>query len=572
MIELKRITAKNFLSYGNVPTVLDLNTARSTLVLGKNGCGKSALQSDAVTYALYGKPFRKINLPQLVNSINGKDCEVCIEFSSEGKEYKVIRGMRPSKLEIYLEGKLLDQEAATRDYQGYLEKNVLKVSHKTFTQSTILGSATFTPFMQLTPASRREIVEDILDIGVFARMNRLLKEKVSATKNELASIEADLRAAKAETVAQKKVIDILKSTKTNRIQELDDEINAIQLGLNDFKTTRKEELDKEHFTLGGEPPDVFDVLSDVKSDLSIVNKKILETEEELSRISTLSTCECCYQAVSSEHREFIYKRVEDSLRQLETEKSELENKLSVLQDQYENHQVWENALVEIRNDIERLNALIANSETRIAALETKKKTIERESSDINSETKKLSKIAERALHLLGRKSELVQESDVQQVSLQLLKDSGIKSTIVQKYLPILNHFINKYLAEFDFFVNFQLDENFSEEIRSRGRDVFSYANFSEGEKKRIDIAILLAFRQIASMKNSAKINVLLTDEVDGGLDQVSLEKFVDIMTNLPETNSFIISHALVDNPSINTSFDSVMQVSKVGDFSVVTRT
>ena len=570
MIRFKRITAKNFLSYGNVPTVIELDKNKSTLVTGKNGTGKSSLVLDGISFALYGKAFRKINLGQLINSINQKDCQVTIEFSVGTDEFRVFRGLKPNKLEIYKNDELINQEAAVKDYQGFLEKNILKISYKTFTQVFVLGSATFTPFMQLPAGIRREVIEDVLDIGVFAQMNRLLRERVSILRDELAVIDVKIDSAKTSTQNQKRLIEFMSSSRDSRVAELQTDLNQNGASIEEQKLIIQKTKDYLDETVQQEPDDVSEELQEVRELLASATAKLRELEKKRGKIQHLQNCPTCLQNVGDEHKHSIDADLSREHSILENEVTELKRKdLVILAPKQMLRDDWTTRVKSIKSDLvsleKELIVRIAERDKIISKFEEiKNSTI----GDIEEERRKLKETAANVLALIERRNALIKERALQEVSVSLLKDSGIKASIVKEYLPILNKLINKYLMEFEFYVNFELDENFNETIKSRGRDEFSYMSFSEGEKKRIDVAILLAFRQIASMKNSAKINLLISDEVDGGLDGIALEKFVSLMTDGIDANVWVISHVLSNTELIN-MFEAQANVKKIGDFSTM---
>lgn len=570
MIRFKRITAKNFLSYGNVPTVIELDENKSTLVAGKNGSGKSSLILDGISFALYGKAFRKINLGQLINSINQKDCQVTIEFSVGIDEFRVFRSLKPNKLEIYKNDELINQEAAVKDYQGFLEKNILKISHKTFTQVFVLGSATFTPFMQLPAGIRREVIEDVLDIGVFAQMNRLLRERVSVLRDELAVIDVKIDSAKTTTQNQKRLIEFMSSSRESRLGELQTDLKQLDGEISELVSLKDKTAAYLDDTVNQEPVDVSVELQELRDLLASTNSKLKEIEKKRSKIQHLQNCPTCLQTVTDDHKHSIDEDLSREYSILVDEATELKRKDLV---EFNPKQMlrddWTMRVKSIKTDIANIQKDITQKEAEREKIANKIEEIKNSTiGDIDEERRKLKDTAANVLALIERRNALIKERSLQEVSVSLLKDSGIKASIVKEYLPILNKLINKYLIEFEFFVNFELDENFNETIKSRGRDEFSYMSFSEGEKKRIDVAILLAFRQIASMKNSAKINLLISDEVDGGLDGVALEKFVSLMTEGIDANVWVISHVLSNTELVN-MFEAQANVKKIGDFSTL---
>lgn len=567
MIEFKKIRVKNFMSYGNAITEVDLRQG-NVLVYGKNGHGKSSIWLDGITYALFGKPFRKINVPQLINSINLKDCQVEVDFSANQKEYTVKRGMKPGKFEIYEDSVLIKQEAAAKDYQGYLEKNILRINHKTFTQVLILGSAAFTPFMQQSGPARREIIEDILDIGVFSKMQRLLRDRITATREELNIIDVKIDSAKAASVSQQKLIATLSEKNERYNLNLIDQKQKHETRLHIAKEERlslihnKESLSDK---LAEFDTNAFD---DMFQDLSQSKRDIQVLEDKMDKISSLDFCPTCQQVVSEEHKHSIKDGLFHEIALSKPKLSDLETELKNLKEIKEARDIKLTEISNLEVSIKFKNKEILEIKSRISDLDAEISAAHNVmSSDITVEKDKLKALGKSAVKLIERKSELLQEKSLQEVAFILLKDNGIKASIVKEYLPLLNKLINKYLTEFAFFVNFELDETFSETIKSRGRDTFSYASFSEGEKKRIDLAILLAFRHIASMKNSAEVNLIVADEIDGGLDEASKEKFVELITGLG-CNSWVISHVLAGTDLAN-QFGTHVLIEKSGDFSTV---
>jgi DNA repair exonuclease SbcCD ATPase subunit len=561
VIIFKTISLKNFLSYGNVPTVWNLNKSPTTLVVGKNGSGKSGSLTDSICFALFGKPYRTINKPQLVNSINGKNCVVELEMSVNGTPYKIIRGIKPNIFEIYCDGKKLDQDAAMKDMQEYLETNIIKLNFRTFCQVVILGSAGFTPFMKLTSAARREVIEDVLDIGIFSKMNTLLKERISSTKEELKLISIQLDSVKSETESQKKIIQLIKNTHTSRLNELSTEIEQLQNQI----LVHKKQID----AISNKIPEEYKLkytqnskeLNSIQDEISDLNFEINQSVNTISKIESMNKCPSCLQGISYEHKNHVKetfgKTVSDLKTKIESMRKHEQDLLNFILE-YENIQNEYNSII---SENKQLASII------LKQIQEKQNTIEKiksDTGDIDKELIILKEIANKGIRLIQREKELKLEKNLQDISQILLKDSGIKTAIIKEYLPALNSLINKYLSAFDFFVNFNLDENFNEVIKSRGRDEFSYASFSEGEKKRLDLAILLAFRQIAAMKNSAKINLLIMDEaVDSSLDLDARAKFTELLDTMKDSNVFVISHT----DTSPDAYSSLIRVEKVGDFS-----
>lgn len=560
MINFKQLSARNFLSYGNVPTVWELDKYPTTLIVGSNGSGKSCIL-DAVCFALFGKPYRNINKPQLVNSINQKNCVVELNMTVNGVPYKIIRGIKPNLFEIHQDGKMIDQEAAMKDMQEYLEVNIIKMNFRTFCQVVILGSAGFTPFMKLTTAARREVIEDVLDIGIFSKMNSVLKDRIAATKEETKLVTVQLDGVKKETESQKRIIDLIKKNQTTRVAELQADISDLNKQLQDCKTR----LDYNQALLSQLDHDTY---SRNNSEYESIQGKIQDAKFEsnqllskIKKITSMTSCPSCLQGISHEHKDTIQEQFSKDIEKYTSMIEELTPKMDQLFQLVSSYEKQKTECDTLDIEIKREAGIILQS------IKEKKLSIQRiesDTGDIELETQKLKTIASEAVRLIQREKELKEEKQLQDISQILLKDGGIKTAIIKEYLPVLNNLINKYLSAFDFFVNFNLDENFSEVIKSRGRDEFSYASFSEGEKKRLDLAILLAFRQIAAMKNSAKVNLLIMDEVvDSSLDLDARVKFTELLDTMKDSNVIVISHT----DTAPDAYSSVIQVEKKGDFS-----
>ena len=556
MIIFKTVSIKNFLSYGNAFTTWQLDKDKSTLIVGRNGHGKSVLL-DAVCFGLFGKPFRNINKPQLINSINQKACVVELEISVNGVAYKIVRGMKPNVFDIYREQKMLDQEAAMKDMQTYLEQQILKLNFKTFCQVVILGSASYTPFMQLPAHQRREIVEDVLDIGIFSKMNALLKDRTAGTKEELRIIDVKVDSAKKETQSQKRIIDLIEKNKSSRISEINAEISVLQEELavvnNSISLLVAPNYDENNL--------IREKYNTVVDSIDSLKSAATQMQTKLAKLEKLKECPTCMQGISHEHKHHIKDMFEkdgasisEKLEEQFPSLAELGELLETAEKAERYYSVKQKELTDEKTDLDK----------SILYKKNQIKNLKEDSGDLDEEKEKMKLIAGEALKLISRRNELSEEKQLQEVSQVLLKDNGIKTAIIKEYLPVLNKLINKYLTVFDFFVNFNLDESFNEIIKSRGRDEFSYASFSEGEKKRIDLAILLAFRQVAAMKNSAKVNLLIFDEIqDGALDLEARAKFNDLLESMVGSNVFVISHT----DTSPDAYDAVIKVEKRGDFS-----
>ena len=569
MIQFKKISWKNFLSTGNTPNTVLLNKSTSTLIVGKNGEGKSTIL-DALCFSLFGKPFRNINKPQLINSINQKQCLVEVEFSIGMKEYKIIRGIKPNIFEIWCDGEMLNQDAASKDYQKVLEQQVLKLNYKTFTQVVILGSASFVPFMQLPSHQRREVIEDILDIQIFSVMNQILKEKMQNTKDEIVRIESEISNAKVKVESQQTLVKTISEAKS-------DTIKAIQFKIDQNRNTVTSTQD-EIASLVGEITSLkskIDNKDKVSSDIAkaktlkdkLVNK--IETcEHDTEFFSDHDVCPSCSQTIAEEYKTTILKDLNTKIADNNAKVDEMSAVLSKLNEQLTSINDVVDKITDKNIEVSTKNTTITLLNKQISDLELEMSSHRADTANVDEEKRKMKELAKLALELIGKKTELSEQRQIQEVSSALLKDTGIKTAIIKEYLPTMNKLINKYLQLMDFFVSFELDETFTEKIRSRHRDEFTYASFSEGEKMRIDLAILFTWRQIAKMKNSVNTNLLILDEIfDSSLDVAGTDYFLHLMGTLGEnTNVFVISHK---GDQLFDKFRSVIKFEKRNDFSVI---
>jgi len=569
MIIFKTLEWRNFLSTGNTPNKIDLNRSTTTLVIGRNGEGKSTML-DALTFALFGKPFRNINKPQLVNSINGKNAVVTIEFDIGSTSYKIVRGIKPGIFEIHCNGQLVNQDSAAKDYQKLLEQQILKLNYKTFTQVVILGSASFVPFMQLPAWQRREVIEDILDISIFSTMNGLLKEKISATKDQLIEIENKITVARSNVDSQKKLIGTMVNSKKEQVDQIRKQIldNETEIEANN---KRWEELTDQMNAImiqADHAKELEDAIAKAnKARIKLVNKK--ESQDEALEFFTINeTCPSCSQGIPHKHKNNIISKINE-------EQSSLMNDMNTVEDAYAKLIERQEKLNAVNKELLTLNAQSNASHSATLLLLKQNKKLEediastnQDTGNIDAEKLKLKQIADDAMTLINRKSELFQEKQIQEVSSMLLKDTGIKTAIIKEYLPIMNKFINGYLTAMDFYVHFELDEGFNEVIKSRFRDEFTYASFSEGEKMRIDLAILFTWRQIAKMKNSVNTNLLILDEIfDSSLDNSATDYFLSLIDSFGEnSNIFVISHK---GDQLFDKFRSVIKFEKKNDFSTI---
>ena len=570
MLVFRYVRWKNLLSTGNYFTEIKLDNTSNTLIVGENGSGKSTML-DALCFGLFGKPFRSIVKPNLINSINGKDTLVEVEFNASNKSYKIIRGIKPNTFEIYQDGELLNQDAAARDYQEYLEKFILKMNYKSFTQIVILGSASFTPFMQLSNTDRRTIIEDLLDIQIFSTMSGIVKERMTNNK--------DL------SLAKKHEIDI-----SQQKYELK-EAHVKQLKQNNDEKIAEYELDiansSNHIvTLETETNDCTGKIDTLQAD--VVAR--LETEQKVKKFNQLETqietnlnkykkdvnffehndnCPTCRQAIDRDFKEEEIGNLTNKITECTVGLSQLEIKLLEEQDKL-------NQISDKQKQIQELQIKIATNTTSITEIRKYIARIEKHINELKN-TKDISDTEQKQLEELKIKideaekelKELIDEKTYYEVASGLLKDTGIKTKIIKQYLPIINKLVNKYLASLDFFVNFNLDESFKETIKSRHRDEFTYNNFSEGEKQRIDMALMLTWRAIAKLKNSSNTNLLILDEIfDSSLDVNGTDELIKILHMLEDVNLFVISHK---GDILQDKFNNVIRFEKIKNFSRIVK-
>ena len=568
MITFHKIRWKNFLSTGNQYTEINFESSQTTLIIGSNGAGKSTVL-DALTFSLYGKPFRKINKPMLVNSINEKECLTEIEFSVGKKDYKVIRGIKPNKFEIYCNGQLWNQEFSAVEQQKNFEANVLKMNYKSFTQIVVLGSSTFVPFMRLPLAQRREIIEDILDIQVFSTMNVLLKDKVRENNDEIKKLDYEVHLLEEKIDLQKKyMLELEKKTKEeitrkeSKISELLQSENK-----NHQEIARLSSEVQKHSEEMETLSSCTTKLKKLNTFLFKIQSKLNSCQKEHSFFTDNHVCPTCTQELSEEFRQ-------EKITEGEGELNNLQTGLQDLQDAISKEEERENEFTRLSKDVLSLNASIAQANYQITTiregisdLEKDIKELEGTNPDKKAEFVKLEGLVKNKKELNATLAENKKDRDTLLVASQLLKDNGIKTRIIKTYLPAMNQLINQYLQRMDFYVNFTLNENFEEIIKSRYRDVFSYDSFSEGEKSRIDIALLLTWRSIAKLKNSVDTNLLILDEIfDSSLDQQGGMDLSWILRNFDDkSNVYVISH----RENLDGKFERTLTAVKEKNFSVM---
>jgi DNA repair exonuclease SbcCD ATPase subunit len=559
----------NFLSTGNSPNKVLLDRSTTTLIIGKNGEGKSTIL-DALCFALFGKPFRNINKGQLVNSINGKKCLVTIDFEINGKEYQVIRGIKPNIFEIKIDGVVLNQEAASRDYQKVLEQQILRLNYKTFTQVVILGSASFVPFMQLSSHQRREVIEDILDIRIFSVMNQLLKEKSIETKSEIERTAQEIDVAKTKVDGQNILIKTIAAAKSEVIESLLSKIKDNNEQILSSESAVAATL-AEITTLQSQTQVKSKIDSELKKATGIkskVSSQLEQFEDQTQFFNENSVCPSCTQGIPHTHKETIISELTTKVAVENKRLADLEEILNKLNADLLN-------VNELLKQITDKNITVSTYNANISMLNKMNKSLQDElnlhkedTTNIDEEKRKLKELAADAMSKIKYKSILAEKRDLEEVASVLLKDNGIKTAIIREYLPVMNKLINKYLNAMDTYIHFELDESFNESIKSRFRDDFTYASFSEGEKMRIDLAILFTWRQIAKMKNSVNTNLLLLDEIfDSSLDTAGTDYFVNLMDQFGDkTNIFVISHK---GDQLFDKFRSTIRFEKRNDFSVI---
>jgi DNA repair exonuclease SbcCD ATPase subunit len=564
MIHFKKVRWKNFLSTGNAFTEIQLDKNESTLIIGENGAGKSTML-DALCYGLYGKPFRKVKKDQLINSVNGRDVLVEIEFHTHDHQYTIRRGIKPNIFEIIEDGVLIDQDAAARDYQEMLEKHILKLSMKSFTQIVILGSSSFVPFMQLTTNVRREVIEDLLDIRVFSSMALLLKDRVTGNRQAITLVDNDINNTTNNIKLQEKLRKDLAQEKSEKIDEYRNRIDEARAAI------MRDEAQAS--TVEAEINDLLDQIED-KDAVNARIQKILNLESNLEKKKATARktikfyhdndeCPTCTQTIDStikcekiEEKEKVVSEVDIALQTLQNSLGETELRLT---------------------EITRIQRDISSRQNTLRELQSSVKTYQKEislwSKEIESAGKATTSFNEDTIiqlkeeydAFLTKKQEYLDEREMYDLATVILRDSGIKSRIIKQYVPVINTLVNKYLASMDFFVKFELNEQFEEKILSRHRDDFTYDSFSEGEKMRIDLALLFTWRSIARMKNSAHTNLLILDEVfDASLDANGCDEFLKLIHSLEDSNIFVISHK---GDVLHDKFSNTLRFTKQKNFS-----
>ena len=566
MIFFKAIRWKNFLSTGNAFTEIDFAKANTTLIVGENGAGKSTML-DALCFVLYNRPFRKINKPQLLNSINKKDLVVEIEFSIGANHFKVVRGLKPAVFEVYKNGSLLNQDADSRDYQDVLEHQILKLNHKSFCQVVIVGSTSFVPFMQLSAQHRREVIEDLLDIQIFSTMNTLLKERVSNNQQQLQNVNAAINLNNEKIKLTNEHILAMQRSAEELIDKYRAELRAITDRI-EYEKQSSESIDEQITKLNEEISDEQTI--EKKRGKTIfyeqqLRAKLEKLGEDVAFLQSHENCPTCKQNIDESFRAtevdkklYSCTEVESGIVQLKEEANKIDARLTEIRET--NSKISDLSIKRITHT-NNAKSLIQQAKKIVKDIDEAEDKV-KQAFDVDSLN-----TLEEALGLQQiEKEDVLKDKDALGIVSVVLKDSGIKARIIKQYVPVINKLINKYLAALDFFVMFELDENFNETIKSRFRDDFSYASFSEGEKMRINLAILFTWRAVAKLRNSASTNLLIMDEVlDGSLDGNGTDEFLKILNNLTQdTNTFIISHKV---DQMYDKFSHILKFEKHKNFS-----
>jgi len=567
MIKFEYVRWRNFLSTGNAFTEIDICKSPTTLVVGSNGSGKSTF-IDALCFALFGKPFRKIKIGQLVNSINLKDALVEVEFSIGASQYKVRRGLKPAIFEIYQNNILVNQDAATKDYQEFLEKQILKLNYKSFTQIVVLGSSSFIPFMQLPAPQRREIIEDLLDIQIFTRMNDILRGELLQVGQEYKDAESTLSVVRQKIDLQQDYLERLDEQRKKSTQEINARIVKAKDSISQWQEEITERMDGIR-DLRGTIEDESRTDKRYQKFTSIqdqMKRNATKVANDIAFYKDNDECNTCKQTIAEEFKDSVIQERRDKLVELDTAQVQLKSELETVRKRMSEITEVHSKIQNLQDEINERNIRIQTANRSIdewnAEIETASATLE----DAGEHTQKLADMRDEERKVSDLKNELNDQRYYSEISANLLKDTGIKTKIINQYLPVINHYVNHFLQALDFFVQFNLDGSFKETIKSRHRDDFSYASFSEGEKLRIDLSLLFTWRIIAKMKNSTNTNLLVLDEVfDSSLDANGTEEFLKILNTMDNgVNAFVISHK---GDTLFDKFTNVLKFDKPNNYS-----
>lgn len=570
MITFKTVRFKNFLSFGNQFTEIKLDTHHNTCLIGLNASGKSSFM-DAITYALFNKAYRPINKPQLINSVNEKECLVEIEFIIGDVEWKVRRGQKPTVFEIYRNDELLDQSSSAIDQQRWFEQTVLKMNYKSFTQVVILGNSNFVPFMQLPAASRREVIEDLLDIKIFSSMNSVVKEKIKSTKDEVKILEIKKDSLFDKVKMQTDFIKKIEQESSTQIQDRNQKIKKLISFLNTAEEENQKLLDKSKLITDdletlGENKGKLKKLGTLKGKIS---QKLVTTNDNHNFFLDNSVCPTCTQEITQELKQEKTEEYQSLIDELESACEKLEESIKEEEDREKKFTALSRELLEVNHTISQNNLKTNQAKSQIKELETEIKRIEEKIENKNVEHEKLKSFESDLLDIKDEYIDKKEKIQYYEYIHSLLKDNGVKSKIIRKYLPFINQNVNKYLKMMDFYINFNLDQEFNEEIKTPVYEDFSYNSFSEGQKQRINLALLFSWRELAKVKNSTNVNLLILDEIfDSSLDSSGIDDFLKIIRYVvKDFNIFVISH----KDGIQDKFDSVIEFEKRGNFSTLNR-
>lgn len=570
MIIFEKLEMQNFMSVGNSPLTLQLNKNQTTLVTATNGVGKSSVMLDSICFALYGRAYRNINKPQLCNSVNQKQCQVTVEFSSGKKKYKVVRGMKPNKFEIYENDKLINQDPNVRDYQKVLEQQILKMNYRAFTQVVVMGSAAYVPFMKLKPQERREFIEDLLDIRVFSVMNKLLFQKIKDSKEALRDTENDIQSAK-------EIIKVIESHVESKRQNLDTKMAELRTEIEDLKAESDAIIEKQKelkgvIRLKQDELDEFEKFRDRLDEISKLKtkiaKKLNDVVAEKDQYDSMTVCPTCNQDIHDSIKEKFVSASTSKIKEYTDCLDQLKEKIDALLEKLKAAEKIELALVDANTLLNEWNQKLYGNTLLSSKLIKELNSLQNVDFSEDDDSKKMKETARKIVALDKQRKRLQEDIQYQTVAQVLLQDNGIKAKVVKQYIPAINKLVNKYLNQLDFFVSFNLDENFNEVVKSRHRDAFSYDSFSQGEKQRIDLSLIFSWRAIAAMKNSVNTNLIILDELfDSSLDGSGFELCLALIAGMPNTNVFVVSH----REAIADKFHSTIKLIKKNNFTVIDR-
>lgn len=569
MINFKKVRYKNLLSSGNTFTEIQLDSHQTTLVLGENGSGKSTLL-DALCFGLYGRGFRNLKKDLLINSINGRELEVEIEFAIGTKQYKVIRAVKPNKFELYLDDVLINQDANVRDYQEHLEKQILKMSFRSFTQVAILGSANFVPFMQLKTKDRRNLVEDLLDISIFSTMQEILRKKIVGHQNDIKETGHEIKIMEERIHGLNEQVNVLRENRDSKISKYESTVEETQSNINKLmgnidEKTQNVVAETARITDKDSKETTLTELLDLERQLEAARKK---TVREIKFYTENDECPTCEQGIDEDHKKKHLAEKELKTKELGTALTKIETKVGDCSNRLEEIRTVQERIEEIQRSIAILQTEVVSNQKYITKLQKEIEDLKSEATAGSDAEEKILTSEDNLDALLQKKESQSETSHYYDIASTLLRDQGVKQKIIKQYVPIMNKLINKYLAQLEFYVGFEIDESFEETIKSRFRDVFKYDNFSQGEKMRIDLSLLFTWRAIARMKNSVNTNLLILDEVfDSSLDTAGTDDFLKLLNTLTEkTNAFIISHK---GDALHDKFNNVLRFEKYKNFSRV---